>query len=55
MSGYSLLPLELLVDGKKQDICETKIDVTGNASYIQAFDDRPISVPGYKVVVTVPF
>lgn len=55
MSGYDLSPLELLVDSKTQDIVETKIDVTGNGAYIQAFDSRPISTPGYKVVVTVPF
>ena len=47
--------LELLVESKTQDIVETKIDVTGNGAYIQAFENRPISVPGYKVVVTVPF
>lgn len=55
MSGYDLKPLELLPDSKTQDIVETKIDVTGNSAYIQAFDNRPISVPGYKVVVTLPF
>lgn len=55
MSSYNLAPLKLLVDSKTQDIVETKIDVTGNGAYIQAFDNRPISVPGYKVVVTVPF
>lgn len=55
MSSYNLAPLELLVESKTQDIVETKIDVTGNGAYIQAFENRPISVPGYKVVVTVPF
>lgn len=55
MSSYDLTPLKLLVDSKTQDIVETKIDVTGNGAYIQAFDNGPISVPGYKILVTVPF
>lgn len=55
MSGYDLKPLELLADSKTQGIVETKIDVTDNSAYIQAFDNQPISVPGYKVVVTLPF
>lgn len=55
ISSYSLAPLELLVDSKTQDIVETRIDVTGNIMCIQPFGDGPIIVPGYKVVVTVPF
>lgn len=52
---YELEPLDLRVDEKDQDIVETKIDVTGNYAYIQAFDDRPVKTPAYKVVVNIPF
>ena len=55
ISNYDLSPLELLVDSKKQDMDETRIDVTGNDAYVQAFDGRPISVSGYNIVVKIPF
>lgn len=56
MSGYNLLPLELLSDNKVlQGPVEIKIDVMANNMYMQIFDDGPIRVPGYKIVVTIPF
>lgn len=55
VSGYNLAPLVLLADNKTQDIVETKVDVIGNNMYVQVFDNSPISVPGYKVVITIPF
>lgn len=55
VSGYNLAPLVLLADNKTQDIMETKVDVTGNNMYVLEFDNSPTSVPGYKVVITIPF
>jgi hypothetical protein len=52
---YELEPLDLRVDEKQQNIIETTIDVTGNYSFIQAFDDGPVRTPAYKVVVKIPF
>ena len=52
---YRLEPLDLQVDEKDQEIVESKIDVTGNYGYVQAFDGSPIHTPAYKVVVHIPF
>ncbi len=54
-SLYELEPLELRPEEKEQDIQEISIDMSGNFGYVQAFDDGPVSTPGYNVVVKVPF
>ncbi len=55
MATYELEPLELQVNEKSQDVIETEVDVSGNYNFIHAFDDEPTHVPGYKVVVHIPY
>jgi len=52
---YELEPLELRVEEKEQEIAETKINVTSNYDYIQAFDDGPVFTSAFKVIIHIPF